>query len=244
MKIPYASLVAATILAGAYASPAFATPFYSGSGSATCELNTAVFSSSDCALQTIAAHGAWQQPGAGNLLGSSAQWVSYANTGVSGSVVLAPTPSQTTPTPNMLNTVPWLMKVTEEFSIGSDGGDIDVKFWADDTADVYLNGVLKKGASFTQNTCAGAAIGCQPHEFFQLTEALNPGTYLLDIYVYQTGNGNQAAANPFGLIYGGEVTGLSDNTRTSNQVPAPAASLALMLGLCGLGFFKQRRYRN
>lgn len=223
------------------ATAAVAGPLVSGSGSATCELNAAVFGSSDCALQTITAHGAWQQAGAGSLIGSEAQWVSYANTGVSGGNELAPIPTTTSATPDVLTSVPWLLKVTEQFFVGENGG-IDFKVWADDTADVYLNGVLKKAATYSQDTCAGDSIGCEPHEYFQLSETLSSGFYTLDFFVYQLGNGTDPSGNPFGLIYGGEVYGDEIFITTNLRVPAPAGLALLLPGLMAL--YQRRRTRS
>lgn len=230
-----ALLVSAGVVLGMM-SAAMAGPLMSGSGNATCERNAAVFGTSACTLQAINAHGAWQQTGVGHLIGSAAQWVSYANTGVSAGNVLAPIPTSTSATPNVLSSVPWLLKVTEQFYIGTGGGGIDLKVWADDTADVYLNGILKKGANRSQGICAVGNIGCEPHEFFQLSEALNTGFYTLDFYVYQLGNGASASGNPFGLIYGGELRGVG------TPVAAPAGLALLLPGLVML--FGRRRSQS
>lgn len=207
-----------------------AAPFVSGSGTATCELNASVFGSSDCTLQAITAHGAWQQEGAGQLTGSTAKWVSYTNTGVGAGALLAPIPTTTSDTPGDLSSVPWLLKVTEQFYIGAGGGGIDIKIWADDTAAVYLNDGLVQSHNLLQDVCAKGILGCQPDEFFQFAQNLDAGEYTLDFYVYQLGMGNVAGGNPFGLIYGGDLRG------ATVPVPVPAGLALLLPGLVLLGY--------
>ncbi len=225
--------VGAAVVISGFAVSASAAPLLSGSGSATCELNTSVFGSSSCTLQVITPHAAWQVPAA---TGTAAEWVSYANTGVSAGNVLAPTPDDTSATPGDLSSVPWLMKVTETFSIGASGGNLFMQIWADDTASVYLNGSLLKAPNFTQETCAIGDIGCEPDEFGLFNEALAQGSYTLDIYVYQLGRDRNPNSNPFGLLYAGDVDGL-----TEQEVPAPAGLAFLGLGLLVAGLRSRRK---
>jgi hypothetical protein len=99
---------------------------------------------------------------------------------------------------------------------------------------------LKKAANRSQGICAVGNIGCEPHEFFQLSEVLNAGFYTLDFYVYQLGSGTNPSGNPFGLIYGGEIHG-DELTTTGLPVPAPAGLALLLPGLAML--FGRRRFR-
>lgn len=228
--------IAAALFGIGLATSAFATPIESGSGSASCELNAAVFGSSACSLQTITPHAAWQQPGAGDLSGSGALWVSYANTGIGAGNVLAPTPDDTTATPGNLSSTPWLMKITENFVVDAGGGSILLQVWADDTAEVYLDGVLKMAANFSQGTCAVGTIGCEPNEYFLLDEGLTAGSHSIDFYVYQLGQDRNPNANPFGILYSGDVSSL-----TLSEVPGPAGIGLLGLGLLGIGAARRRR---
>jgi hypothetical protein len=227
-------------LAAGQSDKAAAAPLLSGSGTATCEVNASIFGSSDCTLQAITPHGSWQQEGTGLLAGSSAQWVSYANTGIGVGAVLAPIPATTSPTPHDLGSVPWLMKVTEEFYIGANGGSIDLKIWADDSADIYLNGALVLAHNVTQDICANGVLGCQPDEFFQLVQDLNEGHYTLDFYVYQLGSSTVPNENPFGLLYAGEVLGTEEITTRVVETPAPTGLALLLPGLMLMGFRRRK----
>ncbi len=200
------------------ASAAIAQPIYSGSGSATCELNIIAFGSTDCSLQNIAAHSAWQQAGIGDLAGSPAVWVSYADTGVDGST-LALLPRNS----DQIETTPWLLKVTETFTLDNGGGNILMQIWADDTADVFLDGVKLNAANFSQDVCADGGLGCEPGEYFLLNQGLTAGLHELEIFIYQLGIGNTPQANPFGVLYSGEISQL-----TPSEMPAPATALFLL----------------
>lgn len=220
------------ILGAGLATAAVATPIESGSGSATCELNADIFGNSDCTLQSITPHALWQQPGVGNLSGSDAVWVSYANTGINDGNQLAPTPND----PNNLASTPWLMKVTETFDVGAGGGSLLLRTWADDTAAVFLDNVQQMAANFSQGTCAVGAIGCEPGEYFLLDVSLTAGTYSIDFYVYQLSADQNPDANPFGLLYSGDVSSLNPA-----EVPGPAGVGLLGLGLLGIGAARRRR---
>lgn len=213
-KILLAPIMSVLALLAASVAPASATPLDSVPGGASCELNSNLFNDTSCALQGITPHNAWQSNNPG---GTNAVWVSYANTGIGGDT-LAPTSQND-----------WIMKVTETFNVGAGGGSILLQIWADDTAGVYLDGALKASPVFGQDVCADGPIGCEPDEFYALSEGLAAGNHTLEIYTYQVGTGTTVNSNPFGLIYAGDVSGL-----VPNEVPVPAALGLFLVGAFGL----------
>ncbi|RMF08538.1 MAG: hypothetical protein D6763_09785 [Alphaproteobacteria bacterium] len=209
------TILGACAMLGATFTVASAAPLNSGPGSASCELNSNLFVDTSCTLEAITPHRLWQS---NNPDGSDAVWVSYANTGIGGDT-LAPTSKGD-----------WVMKITETFHIGPNGGSIQMKVWADDTAGIYLNGNLMAAPQFGQNVCADKPVGCEPDEFYFLDELLSAGTHTIEIYGYQVGTGKTVDSNPFGVLYAGSITG---------EVPAPPA--LTLFGLAGLGLLARRR---
>ncbi len=185
---------------------AAATTFYSGAG-ATITINPAnplnpfapSFTGSAVA---IGVHPLWQP---NNPDGTSAVWISFADTGYGGADFQPPEGNQ------------WVSFVTESFT-SSVGEGLFLKVWADDTSQVVLDGNILKFANFTQNICADGPIGCQPNEFGLINVNLAPGPHTLDLYMYQVGTGGNTTDNPFGILYYG-------------QVPEPASLLLLGAGL-------------
>src|SRR6056297_854056 len=137
-----------------------------------------------CETVEIVPHSAWQP---NNPYGSDAVWVSYANTGITGTAT--PAPSEDDP----------IFSITEMFTIGSNGS-LEFYIWADDTAGVVLslNGSGTEytiDPNFSQGTCAAGSIGCEPNEFGSLSLARGAGTYSLTMDVYQVGDGTTASSN-------------------------------------------------
>lgn len=189
-----------------------AIPMISGDGTETC-----IDGTSACSLQTISVHGAWET---NNPNGNGAQWISYADTGVSGGT-LAP-PSGTTS----------IFTVTESFSTNI-GDMLYLDVWADDTAEVFLNNISIFSANFTQSTCANGSIGCQPGENGIISHTfVSSGLQTLSFDVFQVGTGTSNRANPFGLLYSG--------TLTSASVPEPSILALMSLGLLGLGLTRRK----
>ncbi len=192
--------------------------FASGSGVTWNSDNDAVCgSSASCSgsTVTITPHGLWQ---VNNPHNSGAVWVSYADTGITGS--LAPTGQPDSGK---------LMSITLNLANAVVGSAINFKIWADDTAGVFLNGVEKKAPNLTQGTCANGPIGCEPGEFYQASNWLATGNDQIRIDVYQVGTTQTAASNPFGVLYYGDYT-------TPTSVPDGGITLTLLGGgLVGLG---------
>lgn len=163
----------------------------------------------------INAHPAW-----GSL--APYLWISYADTGSPGSV----SPPNTT-IPGSPTAIFWESLPSQTFSV-------QVKVFADDTADVYLydlshpTGLLLKAANPVQDgACAAGPIGCEPAEGWTsgliAVDAAAPAN--LEFRVYQRGGG------PFGLLYGG----------TAETVPEPGTYAMLGAGLLAVGYLARRK---
>jgi hypothetical protein len=199
------------VVTGFSASTASAALINSAPGNGACTL----FGGGACTLQAITPHPAWQT----NLPdGSSAVWVSYANTGVGAGSV--------SPASSAAN---FMMQVRETINVSPINNVLlNLKVWADDTAGVYLNGNLIFAPNFTQNICANGPIGCQPNEFAVFNVMLAAGsTNTIDMQVYQTGGG------PAGLLY----------TGSTKEAPEPStiALIAMaLLSMFGFGMMRRR----
>ena len=163
-----------------------AAPIILGNGeswtSAFATVCAQVSSSTPCGGATVVvnAHPAWQDASLTNPL---AQWVAYADTGYQGAV-LAPRAGSA----GNLNGQTPIMEIIETFT-GAAGAPLNVRFWADDTLAVFLNGVQVKAPVFGQDTCANAPIGCEPNEFWDLISTTTGGLDTLRLVAYQVGTG-------------------------------------------------------
>jgi hypothetical protein len=168
----------------------------------------------------ITPHPQWQPNNPinpGDNLDDSAVWISYAPTGYGDSHFQ---PYQ--------GTVP-VVSIYSSFISGA--GFLDLKVWADDTADVKLDGNYLKTAVFTQSTCSGQPIGCRPQDFELFTVPLTAGSHTLEFVLYQVGTGADTTNNPMGLLFTGTAP---------SEVPEPGVLSLVGLGLVGVGLMRRR----
>ncbi len=158
-------------------------------------------------------HPAWEPNHA-----PDAVWISYNDTGYQGRY------SQ----PFMDHTP--VMDVIFNFNLPS-AGLMNLKVWADDSADVVVDGVQLIGAAFTQSTCSGTVIGCVHQDGGSFVQALSAGAHNVTITAYQVGTGTNTTDNPFGVLAVGSV-----------NTPEPATLGMMGAGLIALAVFGRRRF--
>lgn len=194
-----------------------ALPLLSGDGTETCSKGL-LLGGGACTVHTITPHPLWQPA---HPAGSQAVWIAYDDTGYGGTTL-----------------APWdftnpLMTITETW-LASTGSTLHLDVWADDTARIRIDGTEVIAPNFSQNICADGVIGCEPGEQGTLVYTFtSPGSHTVAFEVFQIGTGTTTTANPFGLLYVGEVSG----------VPEPSTYLLFATGLASiLGYGWRRKY--
>src|SRR5580700_3433997 len=154
-----------------------------GSGIASADL---IYLNSQAGLATsagvtavaISPHPSWQPnhpANPGDPTNNSAVWISYADTGYGGSTFQPYGGSKPV--------------VTIYDTFQSDPGTLHLNVWADDTADVLLDGAYLYHAVFTQSICSGQPIGCRPDDVGVIDAPLSAGNHTLEFVLYQVGTG-------------------------------------------------------
>jgi hypothetical protein len=110
--------------------------------------------------------------------------------------------------------------------------------WADDTARVYLDGILLTDANpVPGGNCANAPIGCLPSTVgvFNISSDLLAGENTLELDAYQFLGGS-----PFGVMYTGAITATPSG---GDSAPEPASYVLMGLGLVAIGILIPRARR-
>ena len=185
----------------------------------------------------ITPHPLWQPNNPlnpGDPTDNSAIWISFADTGFGGSQFQ---PFEgTTPVGSIYQ------------SFVSDAGFLTLNVWADDSADVLLDGSYLAHAAFTQSICSGQSIGCRPQDDGVFNVQIGAGSHVLEFVLYQVGTGTDSSSNPFGILYTGTApqgpTGHSDLNPLPEPVPEPGSASLLVVGsilLCAGAIKKSKR---
>lgn len=228
LLLPAVALAALASLLAVPGAPAGASVIVSTPGGGSCSLGAGSGLSGACNLQAITPHELWQPADPG---GNGALWVSYSDTGVDGTVLAPPRGAASNPDGRQP-----IMSVSEALVVSPGGGRLLLDIWADDTADVYLDGLRLIAANFSQNICADGIIGCQPGENGTVDRLLAAGPHTLRFDVYQVGSGSTPDSNPFGLMYSGWLSG-----SVTSGIAEPATVLLLGAALGGLGWLARHR---
>jgi hypothetical protein len=178
--------------------------------------------SGDVAIPTAGLGPIWAP--AGNN-GSNYFWVSFANTGYNCATaqggICVPTASGGTSGPPSA-------KFYKTFDLPYNDNVGTLSIWADDTARIFLDGVMIWDANSNMGAnCAAGPIGCmvgkdETFNFSSSAIALGAGVHTLEIDAYQ-----YIANSPFGVMYAGSIV-------SSQSTPEPATLTLLALGLAGV----------
>ncbi len=165
-------------------------------------------------------HPNWAVPSLGG------RWISFVNTGFNQTEVPSSFPPGDPPTATFY----------ARFTLPGPALSGGIWFWADDTAEVLLNGVQRlsyttQQAQLPNPYCAAGSVSCQQSAGGYLNMAgYLAGDYLLELRTWQLWGG------PFGVLYEGSVD--------IAPIPEPGQFWPIAVALIALGFrFVPRRRR-
>ncbi|MFN7995626.1 MAG: PEP-CTERM sorting domain-containing protein [Bryobacteraceae bacterium] len=190
----------------------------------------------------ILAAPAWAPAGPGY------EWISYAQTGCNGFDFLTQrcTPEESNPAAATgsitgTNPTPPTAIFTKSFYLPGDTNTGTISIWADDSARVYLDGVMVANAAPGLGTsCASSPVGCLTNMGLTLNIGsynLAAGSHTLEIEAYQMVSGT-----PFGVMYTGHIASdPPDTPDPPSAVPEPASFGLMGLGFAMIGFAVKRK---
>jgi len=164
----------------------------------------------------------------GDSTDSTAVWIGAVNSGDGATDPFVSPSNGTTGYP--------VYQITDTFAATA-GQSLDLDVWADDSVNIWLNGVeLVVGTPITgASACSGVVVGCTPGfppsgdgGAFVFSGLAASNTLVFD--VYQTGTTLNSTGNPTGLLF----TGAAVNTPEPGAAALLISMLAAIAGVAGI----------